>query len=748
MQNPEINLLIVIMATPREPDAWDAFQLPFDVATVQEYNQRAFLTRDASIIEWQWLRLHAWCDIATPPGRMMALNRGSMLEEFKNYQIPDTELQYRGSNDPAESPCEGWRIHGLGSRGYLASLIWLMKNRALKSDSKTKAFKLFLGMVGLAFGCCMEDSVDIWHVMVMLIDRSGSFSQMELVFESGLSICRGSWESLLRKCQGGIETWKKLSSKTWRGRCITTPVSAASLEDILHFLLWIVCNPKTMAAGQSLYKCIAALCLPRILQKLGAVFDSWAQKLCRKELNALPILKNKAGRARRQADPVNRMILLYRLRRERLNRLRVAETHEELGNAAFNMTKHEAYVDCMLHQQSLAATFNNQKQIAVCWDPSSYTGKEVLVAAVYSSSLDQAGWLMNQELHPMTVKDLHDDLLPFAKKSKLTRITGYNELRGLSAALRSIGMTILDFAVPHGLIARPLTQTELRIEGPDGRWWIWDSVTGSAVPQTPPSMKLHEVPLIISMSDQGPVNTSALNFLQYSGHAVMLRAQFDTFHRSWNDIKTACRRSICKAWKVVLQLTLVANLSYGPFGASQFFYRKVAKLREFLATQGTDSSSWQKYVHLICLEQRRSEPRTEEEGKILYSSVERRQAFSQKGPLVKLMRWFSWFESMTFLSGSFFIHRMILENAVDDQDEESADAAIRMNADPAQELRELKKKKGAWKLAPTLITEQTLCVKDCIMAVGKATWKQHAAHARELTNPMQVLAHNVSCAGT
>ena len=80
MQNPEINLLIVIMATPREPDAWGAFQLPFDVATVQEYNQRAFLTRDASIIEWQWLRLHAWCDIATPPGRMMALNRGSMLE--------------------------------------------------------------------------------------------------------------------------------------------------------------------------------------------------------------------------------------------------------------------------------------------------------------------------------------------------------------------------------------------------------------------------------------------------------------------------------------------------------------------------------------------------------------------------------------------------------------------------------------------------------------------------------------------
>ena len=298
-------------------------------------------------------------------------------------------------------------------------------------------------------------------------------------------------------------------------------------------------------------------------------------------------------------------------------------------------------------------------------------------------------------------------------------------------------------------MARPLSAHELRIQGPDGRWWVWDGNKGTASPEIPATMNLTQVPMLVSMSDQGPVNTAALNFLQYSSQAIMLHAQWDCFHRAWNDIKLACKKSSCRAWKVVLQLTLVANLAYGPFGTSQFFYKKVAKMQEFLATRSVDCTAWLKYVHLICREQRREEPRTKEDMQALFQSLQRMSAFQEKGPLIKLMRWFSWFESMCFLDGQMWVQKMVLEESLagHPEAEESGDDALPQEKDPAQELQQLKKKKGAWRLCPSLITEHSLCVKDCVMAVGKSTWKHHAARAREITSPMQVLGFNVSCAG-
>lgn len=70
------------------------------------------------------------------------------------------------------------------------------------------------------------------------------------------------------------------------------------------------------------------------------------------------------------------------------------------------------------------------------------------------------------------------------------------------------------------------------------------------------------------------------------------------------------------------------------------------------------------------------------------------------------------------------------------------------HADPAKELQELKKKKGTWKLAPTLINHRSLSIKDSILSVGRATWKQHATRAREVTSPLQVQQRNMACAGS
>ena len=126
-------------------------------------------------------------------------------------------------------------------------------------------------------------------------------------------------------------------------------------------------------------RCIANCTLPRFLQLLGELLSKLARRLAFRTLSVLPTLKTKTGTAARQADPVNRMILLYRLHRERLHRRKTARTHQDLGLSAIRLLQYETYLDVMLHYQATASAFKGEKQICVVWDPSSYGGKEALV---------------------------------------------------------------------------------------------------------------------------------------------------------------------------------------------------------------------------------------------------------------------------------------------------------------------------------------------------------------------------------
>ena len=317
------------------------------------------------------------------------------------------------------------------------------------------------------------------------------------------------------------------------------------------------------------------------------------------------------------------------------------------------------------------------------------------------------------------------------------------------------GLTLMDFKVPEGLLCRALGKHEVRIPSDNGTtFFIYDEKAHELRPQIPPGMDLGKTPLLLSISDQGPVNLSALNFLQYSSNALLMACQFDVFHRGWNDLKLALKKvTSCRAWKTLLQLTVVANLPYGPFGSSQWFFKLKSRLEEYLATHTYESPSWERIQHLICQEQRRVEPRNNEEAEQLFMSLRKMPSFIEKGPLIKLMRWFSFFESIVFLEGQFWARKLILQEGSSSQDpheDESADdeMAKQESKDPAKQLQELKKKKGTWKLSISVSSEQNLAIKDCILATGRATWKLHAASAREVTSPIQVMEHNVACAGS
>ena len=729
-------------------DPWEGFKLPFPVATLEDLGQRAYLTAEG-VPEWIYARVHSFLGAASEPGRMLRLNKGKILEDFSALQVPQSQLHFRGVEGQGqvaepEGDQEGqspWKDHTIESAGFLAVLLWTTRNRSAKQFVKAKALSLILSLVEKAFSMA-----DLQRPLpVMLHTPEGTLASQEIRF-TPQALCT-TWGGFLRKSPGAVALWTRLGQRCWMNRCIASSIDYASFLDIWFFMVYLWCHPKKKQLGQTLYTCLCKLVLPELVCASAAWLDALARSLSQAPLKALPILKTKAGNASKVSDPVNKLLLLFKLRKEKLHRRRVASTHDELGGATNRMVIFENYLDCLLHMKALQKGFGGAKQLSVAWDPSTYGGKDILMSIVYSAHQDEAAYLMAQQLGHTVMSELDLSLVPFAKKKELKLLEGYKEVKGLSCALEGIGVSLMDFVVPPGLLWKPLSENQFRIRGSDGRYYIFDEHSSEQNPQIPLGLDLGCVPCLLSVSDQGPNNVAALNYLLFSSEALMLWAAWDPFHRVWNDIKLGLKRSSCKAWRNVLEMSLICNLNYGPFGSSAWHYKKKAKLQDFIACSSVDSPAFQKYKHLICQERRVLEPTTMAAQQGLLDSLSHMPSFATKGPLVKLMRWFSFFESMAFHHGQFFATKMVMEHQVSDEVESEKEVVVeKENVDHKQGLAELKKRKGTWKLAPELIKEASLCKKDCIVSVGKTAWQMFAHRAKFLLTPLQVLEHNISCA--
>ena len=728
-------------------DEFAGFELPFQVATLKEVEQRAYINSKGAA-EWLFSRAHAFCQIGKDPGRYLRTNRAAIQAEMVMLQVADSQLHYRGvgtdtavgaSGEPAQ---DSWKDHTLESRALLVVILTLLKNKALKATNKLKALNLLLHLVGEAF-----KMVDLSQpFMAMVTGKDGTMHSRELKF-SAQAMCT-SWGEFLRLCPGAAALWKKLTERCWLNRCISSSAESATFADIWFFVAYLYTHQKFKSLGQTLWLCLGKTVLVELIWRTGNCLEEVALRASAEALSMLPALKTKTGFVRRIADPVNKLLLLFKLRKEKQHRRRVASTHEELGGNTNRMLVFEAYLDCLLHLKALQAGFKGHKQLSVSWDPSSYGGKDILMSVVYDPEEGQAAYLMAQHMTQTRLSELHPSLLPTAKARKLCRLEGFKEIKGLSSALGSIGLSLADFQVPSGLICRPLTADEFRLAGPDGTMWIQNEQTNEIVPEIPQGLDLATVACLVSISDQGPNIIGAANYLQYSSNALMFLALFDPYHRAWNDLKTALKRSKCTGWKTVLELTLVANLNYGPFNSSTWHYKKKARLEDFVTTRSASDPAWQKYLHLICKERKVAEPTSHQESQELFDSIKNLDSINTKGPLIKLMRWFSFFESMAFYEGELWCTKMILESSLDQEEEKGSDKEVEElpnQKDHRKELQELKKRKGTWALAPKLINYKNMAAKDCIMSVCKSTWELFAGKARDIYTPDHVLEHNISC---
>eukprot|EP00438_Fugacium_kawagutii_P003708 Skav208248 [mRNA] locus=scaffold7893:752:5170:+ [translate_table: standard] len=728
-------------------------QAPFPVATLkdQELNLRAYFNSQGRA-EWIWSRVQAYLGIQGYGGHFLSSNRMSLEQDMMVLEVPTEQLHYKPKGYVGTQN-EPWKDHTLESRALLSLLMTCLKSKPLKPIQKDKAFAMCISLAKI----CLVKAFDMNQVPafphVTLCEPDGSFKMGFLRFTKE-GLCQG-WGFLVQGIPGVQGLWNKMCGEAWRGHTISSHWEMAKMEDILAFLLFLATSPKLVLSGQTLWECVGKGALPNLLFFIAECMDVYATSLSHEPLAELPGMKTRKGNPRKKGDQVNQLIVMDRLKQERLHRWRIARTHSNLVTQHCKLMKSEAYISSVLHNQANATMFAGLKQVSVAWDPSSYGGRQTFVGMVYSAEKDLASYLLVQPLRNLLVSDLHEDLQEAGRRGRLKRVEGYVELRGLSAALRNLGLSLMDFDIPAGLHLAPLTANQLRLQQGD-QWYIMNTEDGTVVPQIPAGLKLEQLPVLISISDQGPSNMAALNFLQFSAQALLCVCIFDPFHRAWNDLKLACRRATAYPWRTLLELTLVYNLAYGPFGSGSWFIKKQDCLRDFLAQESASSHVFQDHLHLICREMGVPEPQTLAEQQDFFNQLANLRSFSEKGPLVKLMRWFSYFDSALFYSGELFATRMVLlttgANYDEDADEDlgpplDPEATAAKDAkDPRAALAELKKKKGTWKLAPQLITNTNVDNQQMMLIVCRATWKHHASRARTLKSPKQVLAYNVAAA--
>ena len=217
-------------------------------------------------------------------------------------------------------------------------------------------------------------------------------------------------------------------------------------------------------------------------------------------------------------------------------------------------------------------------------------------------------------------------------------------------------MQLDSFALPPGCIVRPLQGEERRV-AIAGRYYV---VNGkSAVPELQGSM---DFPTAVFCIDQGSVGWSAI---QYGIQKMqrLVRLTNDPNHRTWNDIKAACKKSAAYTWRTMMELTLVFNLNYGPFGSKQWGDTKREMQKSFLERNSAESPHFRKYASRIAAERGLADPITDDQYKSVFEQLRSLESFDLRGPLVKMMRWFSFFESCNFFKPDLHALKMILEDA-------------------------------------------------------------------------------------
>ena len=284
----------------------------------------------------------------------------------------------------------------------------------------------------------------------------------------------------------------------------------------------------------------------------------------------------------------------------------------------------------------------------------------------------------------------------------------------------------------------PLTDKERR-KLVDGKWVVQDLQTGQQKAVVPDNFDFSTLPMLITIADQGPLNLPGLDYLQFK-HRMVLLPRWDIYHRSWNDMKAALKSA--KLFKTLLQFSLLYNLNYGPGNTKAWFSRKEALAKEYRLSGSSHQDPFLAYIPHICEERGVPEPSNARQREELFSEILELRSVTTHGPLVKLMRWFSYWECFKFYEGECWFNKLILSAGSSphkglDEDILPPDL-VDGNLTDREELRRLKLSLGSFALAPRLVTSESMWKNLLLITLGTPVWSAHSARAKEVKTAHEV----------
>ena len=107
--------------------------------------------------------------------------------------------------------------------------------------------------------------------------------------------------------------------------------------------------------------------------------------------------------------------------------------------------------------------------------------------------------------------------------------------------------------------------------------------------------------------------------------------------------------------------SLLWNCNYGPFNTREWRQRKRARVKDMLSSgQARNVEPFLSFIPWIPEERGVTEPTCSEERLQLLTSLDQLKSIESLGPVVKLMRWYSWFQSEHFYSGENWMTKYLM----------------------------------------------------------------------------------------
>ena len=344
-------------------------------------------------------------------------------------------------------------------------------------------------------------------------------------------------------------------------------------------------------------------------------------------------------------------------------------------------------------------------------------------------------------MSPVHVEELLPELQVMHTAGQTTRVDAFLTIRSLSHALRVLGLPLSVFQKDPDLCLGPLGPTQQRMwSDAEHAYKVADLAMETEGFEIPSTFDATEMPLLISVSDQGPLNLPPLDLLSYKLRAHVV-VQYDPYHRAYNDLKDALRKS--GLFRTFLEMSIIFNLNYGPGGTGRWLERKQQTLKEILRTGSPHKEPYLSYLIYAAKERRLQDPTSAASREQLWASMGGMTSAAQKGPVMKLMRWFSYWDCNVFYQGELWLTKILLMHGSAEEGEalDLDDRFCSGELPPREELRALKMKYGTWAVAKSLLTPQTYWRNELIFSVGRPVWSAFSSRAAQVKTPAQVASH-------